>query len=226
VLAKSSASALCAPSFFLARVAFDDPPDEETSHGGDEHGEHLPQRDRFDELQENAHRRNGQTDELQQSTKSAHRAWLRGSVAWENTRIAYHKRRPPNDASGDSARKQFSMTSRKSYWTVMSRAWRLRCPRCGEGKLFATWLRMHAECPHCQLRFEREPGFFLGSIYVNYGLTAMLVIVLYLGLFFWARVSGQTAVVIAAAFSVLFPLWFFRYARSLWLGFDQYWDPR
>ena len=29
-----------------------------------------------------------------------------------------------------------------------------------------------------------------------------------------------------AAFSVLFPLWFFRYARSLWVGFDQYFDPQ
>jgi hypothetical protein len=24
----------------------------------------------------------------------------------------------------------------------------------------------------------------------------------------------------------MFPMWFFRYARSLWLGFDQYVDPR
>jgi hypothetical protein len=28
------------------------------------------------------------------------------------------------------------------------------------------------------------------------------------------------------AFVVLFPIWFFRYARALWLGFDQYMDPR
>ena len=27
------------------------------------------------------------------------------------------------------------------------------------------------------------------------------------------------------AFIVLFPLWFFRYARSIWLAFDQFWDP-
>ena len=28
-----------------------------------------------------------------------------------------------------------------------------------------------------------------------------------------------------AAVAILFPLWFFRYARSLWLGLDQYFDP-
>ena len=29
----------------------------------------------------------------------------------------------------------------------------------------------------------------------------------------------------ATAFCVLFPLWFFRYARSFWLGLDYYFDP-
>jgi hypothetical protein len=28
----------------------------------------------------------------------------------------------------------------------------------------------------------------------------------------------------ALAFCVVFPLWFFRYARSLWLGMDHYVD--
>jgi hypothetical protein len=28
------------------------------------------------------------------------------------------------------------------------------------------------------------------------------------------------------AFCLLFPLWFFRYARSLWLGLDYYFDPK
>ena len=29
----------------------------------------------------------------------------------------------------------------------------------------------------------------------------------------------------SAAFSLLFPACFFRYARSLWLGMDLFWDP-
>ena len=27
------------------------------------------------------------------------------------------------------------------------------------------------------------------------------------------------------AFAVVFPIWFFRYARRRWMGFDHYWDP-
>ncbi len=113
----------------------------------------------------------------------------------------------------------------KSYFTVLSRAWRLRCPRCGQSKLFAGWIRMKPECENCHLHYQREPGYFLGSIYVNYGLTALLVTIFYFVLFFTGWVSPQAALWIMAGFAVVFPLWFFRYARSLWLGFDHFWDP-
>jgi uncharacterized protein (DUF983 family) len=108
---------------------------------------------------------------------------------------------------------------------MLVRAWRLRCPRCGQGRLFKKWIRMNDRCPVCDLRYEREPGFFLGSIYINYGLTALLVTVGFYALYFGRVVSPQVALWIVTAFALLFPIWFFRYARSLWLGFDQYWDP-
>lgn len=105
------------------------------------------------------------------------------------------------------------------------RALRLRCPRCGEGKLFSGWFKMNDCCTKCGLDFRREPGFYLGSIYFNYGLTAMVVTIAYVG----AMVSGhgQNPALFwsAGAFCVLFPIWYFRYARSLWLGMDHYWDP-
>jgi uncharacterized protein (DUF983 family) len=108
---------------------------------------------------------------------------------------------------------------------MLARAWRLRCPRCGQGRLFKNWIRMNGRCPACDLRYEREPGYFLGSIYINYGLTALLVTIAYFALYFGHVVSPQTALWIVTALALVFPIWFFRYARSLWLGFDQYWDP-
>jgi ribosomal protein S27AE len=112
------------------------------------------------------------------------------------------------------------------YRTMLGRALRLRCPRCGEGILFLGWFHMRSRCDWCGLIYEREPGFFLGSIYVNYGLTAMLTTVAYVGLIAVDAGSPEGILWLLAAFCVLFPAWFFRYARSLWLGFDQYWDPR
>ena len=79
---------------------------------------------------------------------------------------------------------------------------RLRCPLCGEGKLFRGWLRMNAECPHCGLKFEREPGFFLGSIYINYGLTALIAAITYPVLLFQWQVPETPLLLGAVAFTV------------------------
>jgi hypothetical protein len=84
---------------------------------------------------------------------------------------------------------------------------------------------MRQQCDWCGLKYEREPGFFLGSVYVNYGLTAVLTTVLYFSLFAADVATPDTLLWSLGAFCLLFPVWFFRYARSLWLAMDQYWDP-
>jgi uncharacterized protein (DUF983 family) len=112
------------------------------------------------------------------------------------------------------------------FRTLFGRAMALRCPLCGQGKLFAGWLRMNQQCPHCSAVFEREPGFFLGSIYINYGLTALIVAIAYPLLLFNGLVAERALLISAMAFTVVFPILLFPWARSLWLGFDQWRDPR
>ena len=85
---------------------------------------------------------------------------------------------------------------------------------------------MHDRCPKCGASFEREEGFFLGSIYFNYGLTALVVAIAYPVLLFTQSVPAPWLMGGTLAFAILFPLLFFRYARSLWLGMDQFLDPR
>lgn len=113
----------------------------------------------------------------------------------------------------------------RRYFTLVWRALRLRCPFCGQGRLFRGWFSMHKTCSHCGASLEREPGFFLGSIYFNYGLTALVTAIAYPVLMFQG-VPDKYLMPATLAWAILFPLWFFRYARSLWLGFDQYVDPR
>jgi hypothetical protein len=84
---------------------------------------------------------------------------------------------------------------------------------------------MHEACAACGLDLRREPGFYLGSIYVNYGLTAVLTAGGYVGLLLAEAASPEELLAGGAAFCLVFPLWFFRYARSVWLAFDTYWDP-
>lgn len=103
---------------------------------------------------------------------------------------------------------------------TLSRALRLRCPSCGQGRLFRGLVQMNDSCPSCGVSFAREQGFYLGSIYINYGITvvatgalyALLVLVLQ-----WSQPAALSACLVAA---VAIPLWFFRYARSLLLALD------
>ncbi len=74
---------------------------------------------------------------------------------------------------------------------LIARAIRLRCPACGRGKIFRGYFTMHDACPHCGRPFQRGAGFFLGSIYFNYGITALLVTVLYFACFFTEMLTDR-----------------------------------
>jgi hypothetical protein len=91
--------------------------------------------------------------------------------------------------------------------------------------MFAKALRNHDRCPACGRKFNRAPGYFLGSIYFNYGVTAALMITGYFAVFFWMGRVSPVWLGALAGFCLLFPLWFFRYARALWVAFDERWDP-
>lgn len=108
---------------------------------------------------------------------------------------------------------------------IVGRGARLRCPRCGEGALFTGFFSMHTRCPHCALVFEREPGYFVGAIYVNYGATSLLAIAGFLALDYFAALSLLAQLLLWGGFAILFPLFFFRYSRSLWLSVDYIFSP-
>jgi uncharacterized protein (DUF983 family) len=112
-----------------------------------------------------------------------------------------------------------------SYATLIGRALRLLCPACGRAKLFRNWLIMNDPCPECGRKFDRAPGYLLGAIYFNYGVTALLVVIFYFTFFLTGQLTGKQLLWMLTAFAVLFPLWFFRYARALWIAFDERWDP-
>lgn len=108
---------------------------------------------------------------------------------------------------------------------AFTRGARLICPMCGEGKLFKGWFRMAKGCARCGFVFERDPGYFLGATYINYGLTTLISTWTYIVLRFVLAVGQGILIPVLATFCVVFPVVFFRYARSLWLAFDCYLDP-
>ena len=111
------------------------------------------------------------------------------------------------------------------FLTLLKRSLRLKCSLCGQGPLFKGWFQMHTSCNHCAHVFEREPGFFLGSVYINYGLTALIICIAYPILLYREAITPRALLISATVFMMVFPIWFFRYARALWCGFDEWVDP-
>ena len=106
-----------------------------------------------------------------------------------------------------------------------------RCPRCREGSIFpGTLLGLigvtHARCPVCGLQFLREAGYFLGAMYVSYGLGVLTILpvgVLLAVILEWHLAIVIPLVILQAVVSM--PL-FLRFSRVIWLHVDQAIDPR
>jgi uncharacterized protein (DUF983 family) len=108
---------------------------------------------------------------------------------------------------------------------AVRRALALRCPRCGRAPLFRGWFTMNTVCAVCDLRFERAQGYWVGAIYVNYGVTVTIAVG---GFFLLRALAGwETPPQLAlwVPFVTLFPLWFFRYSRSVWLALEYALNP-
>jgi|GEM_PF-277384 len=125
----------------------------------------------------------------------------------------------------DVAGKKDHQVAALPYSTVASRALRLRCPRCGEGALFKNVVIMHERCPHCSLKYERAPGYFLGSTYINYAFMSISLLIIYFGLHYGLDISNNVLTAPLMIYCVLMPLFLFRYARAWWLAMDCYCDP-
>lgn len=101
----------------------------------------------------------------------------------------------------------------------------LRCPECRREPLFGGLFRMRSACPACGCLFEREAGYFVGSIYINYAATVTLCLGGFFALDWLASPPLAVQLAVWPAVGAAFPLFFFRYARSLWLNLDHFLSP-
>jgi uncharacterized protein (DUF983 family) len=105
-----------------------------------------------------------------------------------------------------------------------------RCPRCRVGNIFRSSIfrgfpKMHERCPVCDLKFDREPGYFLGAMYVSYGLGIVIVAIIAALLWYvtgwWITKDTIWAVVLFLPLAPTITL----FARVLWIYLDQTIDP-
>jgi DNA-directed RNA polymerase subunit RPC12/RpoP len=106
-----------------------------------------------------------------------------------------------------------------SRWQIVGRGLTNRCPNCGARTLFqpGRLFDIVRECPRCGLKIERDEGFFLGSMSLNYGFTVVVFLVPILLLGYNGIIGTTTAFIIGGIGAVLMPMLFYRSSRSWWL---------
>ncbi|MFZ0710743.1 MAG: DUF983 domain-containing protein [Terrimicrobiaceae bacterium] len=120
-------------------------------------------------------------------------------------------------------------------WRYFWRAMRLHCPACGVSPVFIPWKRMRRMrdwftpldgCPRCGYPYEREPGYYLMSIWaINYGIGSIIGLAIY-GLLEWKFDLPVQQLLVAVLFPVfLFNLLFARHSKALFLALDLFFDP-
>jgi uncharacterized protein (DUF983 family) len=96
-----------------------------------------------------------------------------------------------------------------------------RCPRCLEGKIYAGVLRMNENCPACGHHFQREPGYFLGAMYVSYPLSIVVIGLSLLAItWLWPDLRLEWAVFLTIPVLVVFVPAIVRWSRVLWMHWD------
>lgn len=113
---------------------------------------------------------------------------------------------------------------------------KMKCPRCQEGDVFITKnpfvlgkiTEMHTHCPECHLKYEKEVGFFYGSMFISYAFNIALFVTALVGYYMYFEPLIDWRVYISAYLVltvILFPV-FYRLSRSLWLQFFNDYQPK
>ncbi len=117
--------------------------------------------------------------------------------------------------------------------TALGAIWGHKCPRCRKGRLFDTGsfsfnkpFIKRGSCDKFGQTYYPEPGFYYGAMFMSYiitsffslGLVGFCILVLD-----WS-VNGSFALLLVVI-GVLY-VWFYRTARSVWLGMNVKYDPK
>ena len=105
-----------------------------------------------------------------------------------------------------------------------------RCPRCRIGRIFQSSIfrgfpKMCERCSICDLKFEREPGYFLGAMYLSFALGVLVMAPI--ATFLWYLTGWWVTKVVfwAAILFLPFAPTITLFARVLWIYLDQRIDP-
>ncbi len=108
------------------------------------------------------------------------------------------------------------------------------CPRCQNESMYldknplhlSKLLKMNEKCSHCGLKYQIEPSFFYGAMYVSYGLNVALGVAAFVISFVIFKTNLKIAfIAILASNLILFPF-VLRWARNIYINMFVSFDEK
>ena len=107
------------------------------------------------------------------------------------------------------------------------------CPKCQNENMYVDKnpfnlikvLKMHENCSNCGLKYQIEPSFFYGAMYVSYGLNVAIGIASFVITFVFLKLDIKTSFIsIVLAIVLLYPL-VLRWSRNIYINMFVSYDP-
>lgn len=102
-----------------------------------------------------------------------------------------------------------------------------KCPKCHQGNVFVTnkvfdlknFDKMNERCPHCDLKFEKEPGFFYGAMFISYALMAAWFTTTWVLNMYILKLGDYSYLLFVFLTIILWMRITFRTSRLIWITF-------
>lgn len=106
--------------------------------------------------------------------------------------------------------------------TFLFRGLTLGCPRCGCRKTHTKYFSIRTNCPKCGLKFEKEQGYWTGSLAINMIVTGGLVAIgLAAGLIMTAPdIPVIPLLAILLPLAIFVPIINYPFTHTIWMAID------
>jgi uncharacterized protein (DUF983 family) len=107
------------------------------------------------------------------------------------------------------------------------------CPKCQNESMYldknplhlSKVLKMHEKCSHCGLKYQIEPSFFYGAMYVSYGLNVAIGIAVFIISYVLLNYDIKVSFIsIVTSLIVLFPF-VLRWSRNIYINMFISYNP-
>ena len=100
------------------------------------------------------------------------------------------------------------------------------CPKCQNESMYVDKnpyhltkvLDMHETCSHCKLKYQLEPSFFYGAMYVSYGVTVAISIAAFIMSFVFFKMSLKHSFFSIIAAIILSYPYVLRLSRNIYIN--------